>query len=80
MRATFIAIIGLSVGLAVFIAQGRHDRPLVGWNSFGIAIAQAASGEEMSVRLLPRITKAVLRNSKPKPRPSINKLMRFKCR
>ena len=52
MRAILIAMIGLSVGLAVLIAQGRRDQPLVRWNS--LEIAEAASGTEMQSAPLPQ--------------------------
>jgi hypothetical protein len=44
MRVTLVAIFGLIVGLAVFIAQGGREHPLVLWNV--LDRAEAASGQE----------------------------------
>lgn len=46
-----VVIIGLIVGLAVFITQGGREQPLVLWNA--LEMAEVASGQEMKISLAP---------------------------
>jgi hypothetical protein len=52
MRVTLVAITGLIVWLAVFIAQGGRERPLVLWNA--LDRAEAASGQEKKSAAVPK--------------------------
>lgn len=52
MRVTLVAITGLIVWLAVLIAQGGREWPLVLWN--GLDRAEAASGQEMKGSPVPK--------------------------
>jgi hypothetical protein len=52
MRVTLVAIIGLIVGLAVFIAQGEREQRLVLWNP--LETAEAASGQETKSTIAPQ--------------------------
>jgi hypothetical protein len=45
MRTTLVVIVGLLIGLTVFMIQGGREQPLLRWNAF--ETAEAADGQEM---------------------------------